>query len=148
MSRVRVARTLLVSQVKNLTEREIWAYGTSGELIKIAPAEIQRSDDQLPPPEEGVYYIVDLNSDAAIRRDGRYRSHLLLAKYMGDGVNGQAIYNLLMAANEEGRMKVLPITERYGLPGEIVVYREYTTTRHYEAAIRHQARARKLLAQA
>ena len=138
----RVARTLLVGQVKNLTGKEIWAYGTSGELIKIAPAEIQRSDDgQLLPPEEGVYYIVDLASDAAIRRDERYRSHLLLAKYMGDGLNGQAIYNLLMAASEEGRLKVTPITEMNGRPGEIVVYRDYTTSKHYEAAIRRQTRA-------
>lgn len=111
-------RTLRIGRVVNLTNREIWVYGTSGQLLLLEPEELPRNRyGEFPPPADGTYYIVDHSNE--VRHDKRYYGRLLQSRYIGDGRENRPIYHLILIGQGE-YTKTICITDGMETPGEVL----------------------------
>ena len=96
-------RILSVKEVINLTDQEIWTYGTSGELIKIDGHSPHKTLDP------SVYYIVSAEiEDEVLAKSNLDKSHFVEAQYIGRGRKNTPIYHLTNSAGT----KIVPITEQ------------------------------------
>lgn len=113
-------RTLLAGHVINLTEKEIYVYGSSGELMYLPPRKLNTiRNGELPLPQKDTYYIAEGMEQSLLSRDTEYKKVLVEAKYNGKGRDGRDIYKLKHFDTE-----VKPISDNLGRPGEL--YFHYT----------------------
>ncbi|MBR3168923.1 hypothetical protein IKF23_00580 [Candidatus Saccharibacteria bacterium] len=117
-------RTLLVSEIVNLTEREMWTYGTSGELVRLRPTLIKKGE-RLSSPREGAYYIADANyASNMIAQYPCYAGKIIVPMFIGSGKFRQKIYRFLMPSG----MNVRLITDDMGHPGSIIQERDISSS--------------------
>ncbi len=116
-------RTLLVSEIVNLTEREMWTYGTSGELVRLRPT--LKKGERLSSPREGTYYIVDANcASNMIAQYPCYAGKVIIPIFRGNGKFRQKIYYFVMPSG----MNVRLITDDMGYPGSIIQERDISSS--------------------
>ena len=89
---------MLIKKVRNLTEEDMWIYGTSGALVKLpskpfAFAEI-RPNGCLFGPEQDMYYISDGKILQKLEKDWRYQTCIAYPRYSGNGREDEKIYTL------------------------------------------------------
>ena len=108
----------MVGGIVNLTKREMWVYGTSGELIKLEPVKL-RKDGRLPFPEDERYYAIDVRDNASriLEENPEYCGRIVIPKYLGVGIHKEKIYSFTTPSG----MNVLPITDGTGRNGTVVV---------------------------
>lgn len=96
----------------------MWAYGTSGTLIKIGDAPTKK-EGRLPLPEEGYYYAIDLreNANELLEANPEYYGRIVVAVYRGIGKNGRKIYYFSTPAG----IDVIPITDDMGREGTVII---------------------------
>lgn len=110
-------RTLVVEEIKNLTDKKMWLYGTSGELLLIEPSTLAKQwFGPLPEPRHGVYYVVEGDLKEEMEYDWRYRDKVAVAKFIGTGKDGEEIYSF---SNIDG-VTIIPVSDKYGTVGRVV----------------------------
>ena len=103
-----------VDDIKNLTNKSIWVYGTSGEVVEFPPSGIDVKAMDLSDLKYSIYYIVNKKiKDILLDMDPQFGDHIIKATQIGKGREGETLYHITQS---EGR-PVLPITERIGSPG-------------------------------
>ena len=114
-------RTLIVEGIVNLTDREMWVYGTSGELLRLRPmAPVILRSGKLPAhPEEGIYYAVDLDSRTyrVLESNPEYVGRIAIPTYFGSGHGTERIYKFSTPSG----LEIRPITNGMGESGQILI---------------------------
>ena len=108
--------TLLVCEIKNLTEETIWVYGTSGKLIKLEPEKVVLAPDgKLAGPKPDTCYVATGFVLDVLMADARFHKPAAMAIRFGNGPRREEIYKIF---NFRGS-PVVPITDGIGWPGYI-----------------------------
>lgn len=106
-------RTLVsVSEAINLTEKRMWAYGSSGtlfELKQISPAAFLKSLSAKPP--KATYYVAEGRTRDLLLRDPFYKERILEEKSLGKGRNGEDIFSFATQAG----LPAICITDQVGV---------------------------------
>jgi len=95
-------RTLLASEIKNLTKEEMWVYGTSGELIELKPTMSDVLHER-----KNTYYVLNSPMRKYMESDKRVRKHLAVPVYIGEGPSGEPIYKFKNVDD----LYIVPITD-------------------------------------
>jgi len=94
-----------VDKIINCTNRIMYAYGTSGTLIKLAPRELDMTRVRL--GEESVLYVVDEETEEKLLGiDKKFEKKIAHPRFFGNGRNNEDIYKFAVGQNV-----VIPITE-------------------------------------
>lgn len=112
-------RTLAVAMklevIKNLTNKAMWTYGTSGEIIELPPAGIDVKAMDLSDLKYNTYYIADKKiKDILLGIDPQFGDHIIKPVFTGKGREGERLYRF---TRPDGKAVAL-ITEDNGKPGE------------------------------
>lgn len=108
--------TLIVEGIKNLTDKEMWVYGTSGSLIKLAPVDPGKYlDKSYQPSKKRIYYIVEGRIKEKFLEDSRYKDRIAKASFSGLSRDGEELYRFMNSRDIE----IIPITERTGVSGYV-----------------------------
>lgn len=103
-------RTLVsVDEAINLTEKRMWAYGSSGtlfELKQISPSDFLKSLSAKPP--KATYYVAEGGTKDLLLRDPFYKERILEERRLGEGRNGEDIFSFTTQAG----LPAICITDR------------------------------------
>lgn len=115
----------MVRGIVNLTQREMWVYGTSGKLIKLPCA--VKEGEEMPIPEDGYYYAIDVrdNANKILEDYPEFYGKIAIPTLCGAGMNKEPIYTFETPSG----VYILPITDGAGKSGTIVI-RERGHIRH------------------
>lgn len=114
---MKTSRTLLVSEIVNFTNREMYTYGTSGELVKLRPSGLIKAGRPMVSPEEGAYYALDIDrATEFIASFPCYAGKIIIPIYYGKGKLARKLYNFVMPCGT----KVKLVTDGVGYPGSII----------------------------
>lgn len=106
-------KTLVVKKIINFTSREMWTYGTSGELIKLSPKIPDASH-----PEPGIFYVVDDEvKESLTKKNPAFKNQILSPTFKGKGRENKNIYKFTAPLYKD--TDIIPITEEYGRCGFI-----------------------------
>lgn len=110
----KIIPTTMVDKIINCTNREMYVYGTSGTLLRLAPRELDLSRIRL--HNSGVLYVVDKTTERQLLGiDRKFEKIIVHPSYYGNGLEGQDIYKF--SRNDQ---PVVPITDRCGHNGDKV----------------------------
>jgi len=108
------AAATAVDKIINCTSIMMYAYGTSGDLVELAPREFDLSKVKF--CNKGVYYVVDeTTEDKLLQIDRHFADIIVHPNFYGNGRAGESLYKFSL--NCEG---IVPITGHYGRNGDKV----------------------------
>lgn len=112
-------RTLVsVSEAINLTNKRIWAYGSSGtlfELKQMLPGDFLKSLSAKPP--KGTYYVAEGGTRDLLLRDPFYKERVLEERGLGKGRNGEDVFSFTTQAG----LPAICITDRVSASAHNIV---------------------------
>lgn len=91
---------MLIEKVRNLSDEDLYVYGTSGALTRLPSEPFSEigmmAHDKLPAPRDGEYYILPEKGiiKDMILRDWRYSHCALIAQPYGEAMNGEKLVKL------------------------------------------------------
>lgn len=108
------ATATAVDKIINCTNVMMYAYGTSGDLLELAPRKFDLSKVRF--CNRGTFYVVDQNTENKLLQiDQQFAKMIVHPNYYGDGRNGQKIYKFSL-----DHENVVPISGNCGKNGDTV----------------------------
>lgn len=119
MTMALTGRTLVsISEAINLTEKKMWAYGSSGalfELKQMSPTDFLKSLSAKPP--KGTYYVAEGKTKELLLKDPFYKERILEERRLGGGRNGENIFSFTTQAG----LPAICITDRVSVSAQNIV---------------------------
>lgn len=126
--------TLIVDKIINLTNEQMWTYGTSGKLFELSRMNIEQVLDPNYKSGIGVYYVVNPDDEPRLLNDTRYADKIAKPRPIGKARDGERLYRFI---DMRGTL-IAPITDSTGLRGGRINGNIYSDNEYIKLNMHHR----------